>query len=337
VCVLAGTSTIVKPGDPLWPTRLGIRQIVGIVGESSGGAIVSDGACPFYDIPLLLNVDIPLADDSPFGIGEPQRLKGLQNAESRTLTAMVEHAEYFAHPIAVIPQSVADQLAKEYGSAVVNPGTTLVMPDDLFRTMGGQAHNITQAPPMSTALPTVFETCKAVLQEQSGHTESMRGISNGQDSGKKVELLQSAGSSLMGFKAKKTAHMVRRLVMLQVHELVRRLSVEDLMRIVSRYPKHIVELVKERALSIEWDVKVSVQAGSGIQIQKAQLAMLQYQSQLIGKQSARERMGLDHAHEEQRQDGELAKMARMGVTESPGEPGQEKGQPGEKKQDGPPH
>jgi hypothetical protein len=65
--------------------------------------------------------------------------------------------------------------------------------------------------------------------------------------------------------------------------------------------------------------------------------MLQYQSQLIGKQSARERMGLDHAHEEQRQDGELAKMARMGVTESPGEPGQEKGQPGEKKQDGPPH
>lgn len=324
-CILAATGQPVAPGDPDWPTRIGIRQVTQL-----GKTIVDDRECPFWDFPLLLNVNIPMPGQRPFGIGEPFRLKGVQEAESRTLTGMVEHVDYMAHPTTTMAQTTYDQLCKEYGKAEVGAGTVMVLPDQIFENTKGAPHSITPAPPMSPALPLVFETVKRTIEELSGHTDVMQGRSQAGDSGAKVGMLQQQGSGPMRFKARKTSYMLRRFGKLAVHQL-RHLSVDELMMVVSRYPKHLMERIREKAQRIEWDVKVTVSSGAGQKMTNRQLAGMDLQVGAIGMKSYRERVGLDDALEEQRIESQMQKAARMGMVTAPGQEqgGGEKG--GEKK------
>jgi hypothetical protein len=74
-CVNAATGQPCYPGDPDWPTRIGVRQLVQL-----GGRIVDDRECEHWDIPILHNVNIPFPTECPWGQGEPERLKSIQQA-----------------------------------------------------------------------------------------------------------------------------------------------------------------------------------------------------------------------------------------------------------------
>lgn len=330
-CVLVATGQPVAPGDVAggWPTRLGIRQITQI-----GQEVVDDRECPFQDIPLLLNVNIPMPGQRPFGMGEPYRLLSIQKAESQQLTSMVEHCAYFSHPTTFLSQTSADLLAKETGRAFVSPGDTITMPDQMFESaMKAGFVGVVPAPAMSTAVPQVFEMTKALLEDISGHTDVMQGRSQAGDAAAKVETLQAQASGLMRFKGRRTGYMLKRLARLGVHELVRRLTVDDMLRIVSKYKRAIVERVRERGQSIEWNVKVTVSAGAGQKMQNAQLATMYLNAGVIGRRSFSDRVGLDYQTEKQRLEGEMASAARMGMATTASPSGQTGAaqSPGEKK------
>lgn len=338
-CILTATGAPTAPGLPNWPTRLGIRQITQL-----GGTIVDDRESEFGDrYPILHNVNIPMPGLRPFGFGEPYRLKSQQKGNNALITAMVEHAGYFASPVVTMSESMHAALPKEYQNSGCKPGMVLIVNDEVYNNAKGQVHSIQEPSPTPPALPLVFGILKDAIEQSSGHTEALRGVSNAQDSGRKTELLQAAGSSQIGFKAARTGDMVEHLSNLMFHSAVWRLTVDDLLKVISKWPRHIVEIIHERARAIEWNVTVVVSAGNGGADQmKQQTAMAQYQAMLISKQTAQEKSRIDSRVEDARQEREAQKMARQaGMVAGPDQEqdqdqqGQQK-KSGEKKEKGPP-
>lgn len=306
----------VAPGDPAWPTRIGTRQITLVANR-----VVDDRECPFYDIPILHNVNIPLAEDAPWGIGEPMRLLAAQNSANSILRSMTRHAEYFAHPIISMSRSMHESLPKEYHHGTSRPGLTLIVEDEQWNQMGGKVHSIQDPPPLPPALPQLYQMLSGAIDSESGHTDALRGISNSGDSGRKVEMLQAAGTSVMGFKAQRTGDMVKRLANLMLHSLVRRLDLADVRKIVSRYPDHILERIIDRARDIEWNVQVRVQSGTGVQVQKRQLAQMDYQIGAISLETYQEDAGRDPDLENRRISLQLQKQAAAGMVQPAGSEG----------------
>jgi hypothetical protein len=83
----------------------------------------------------------------------------------------------------------------------------------------------------------------------------------------------------------------------------------------------VLEVIHAAGAQIEWNVKVVVQAGAGLQIQKRQLALRWTPGRRdLGRRCRRSR-GATRGMEEQRNVIEAAKMAQAGMT-MPGQEGQ---------------
>jgi hypothetical protein len=320
-CILVATGEVVSPGDTNWPTRIGIRQLVQV-----GGRIVDDRECEHFDIPILHNVNIPFPTECPWGQGEPERLKGQQAALTRVVNAMVTHGDFHAAPLVTMSKSMYDSLPPQFKEGRVKPGMLIVVPDDQYMALGGKVETIHDPAPLSPAHVELIPMLRQFLADNSGHSDVMQGRTNPGDSGKKVELLQASGSGVAGYKAKRSGDTVRRMTHLMLHSIIWRLDVKDIARIISK-PPHVLEIIHGRAREIEWNVKVVIQAGAGLQIQKRQLALMDLQSQLISRQTAQEESGRDPRLEEQRMMIEAAKLAAVGMA-----PGQEEGGGPEKKE-----
>jgi hypothetical protein len=313
---LAGTDEEVTPltradGDgvdaphPKWPTYPCIRQITVI----AGSVVVDDAPCQRLDIPLLHNVCIPVLD-RPYGIGEPFRLKTLQRARSKALGTIVEHGQYFGRPMMAVPASIAAALEEEYGDARAAAGKTLIVDDALWQQLGGKIEAVFDPPQTPPALIALVGMLKQETTDQSGNTDVLEGkTSPGVTAASAINLLQQAGVSQIGFKANRTADMVRRQGELMLHDLVRFLSVDDVARVVSRYPRHVLEAIVERARRIEWDVSVEVSAGNGaMQAQKRQEAIEKRKAGAISLESLQEALGVDPRLEKRRMGQEAAEQ-----------------------------
>lgn len=313
------TGNVVKPGDTAngWPTRLGVRQITQL-----GATIVDDREAEFADIPLLHNVNIPVPGERPWGLGEPFRLYSLQQAESNILDAMVKHVGYYKSPTGFMSESMHALLPEEQRDMYARPGKQYIMPDEQYAACGGKPTMFQDPPAMPPALGDLLPQVKQMINEQSGHAEVLQGRAQSQvKSGKAIELLQSAASSMIGFKSQRTGDMVKRLADLMLHSLVFRLEVPDIAQIVSKYPPHVLASICQRARQIEWDVSVKVQAGSGeIQSQKRQLAMMDLQAGAISLKTYWEQCGIDGRQEEARLANQQQRMAQqqMGMMPPPG-------------------
>jgi hypothetical protein len=304
---LPGSDAEVDPTHPAWPTRLCIRQIIEILNY-----VVEDIECPHWDIPLLHNVCIPVPA-KPYGIGEPFRLQKLQIAMSRIVDSMVQHVEYNKYPLVSMPESVYEAVKAKYGTARIKPGETLPIPDDLWLAYSGNVDKATASQPLSPASVELQDLLGRKMTEQSGHTEALRGISSGaQESGKKVDLLQQAASTMIGFKAKRTQDVIERLTRLMLYCLVNHAPIETITRIVSKYPPEVMPLIMERAQSLEWDVDVKVEAAMGQAVAaKKQEAIQLFQLGLISKQTCQERLGVDVQQEQDRLAQDQAAMMQQ--------------------------
>jgi hypothetical protein len=320
VLLLAGTGQPVTEGDPAWPLRLGIRQMTMVDDQ-----LAEDVECPHWDIPLITNVNIPTSETSPFGFGEPLRMKPLQQAESVMVDAMVMNARFAGYPVEWIPTSVADELPNKGKNAYVKPGQRYIIDDDLLRNLPNNSLiGIQQPPPMPPALAEVAGYVGEKFKEISGHTDVAQGIApSATASGKMVELLQTAQSSITAFKAKRTNRVLKRIAMLTLHQIVWGMTVEDLEQIVSQYPRHVLDAFHTRWRLMEWNVKAEVQTGNGgPQMQKRQLATMDLQNRMISPQTYCEDTGRDYDLEQQRLTQYDQRQARLAALMGP-PPGEE--------------
>lgn len=295
---------------------------------------MDDRECEFVDIPILHNINIPRPGASPIGMGEPMRLKGLQLAINRTVNAMVKQNDYNAFGVHNIPQSVANAMTKEYKSAKVRPDMTLIWPDNLYQQMGGKMGTTEPPAPLSPAAMELAPLLKSLMDESSGHTPALKGQAPSADaSGKMVELLQSSGVAMMTFKAQRFGETVESLANLSLNDIVRRMTLDDVLKIVSRYKRHVLAKLVEKWEGMEWNVKVRIEAiAEGVKQQKLAMIQVLMPLGLVDPQTASEWLNLDYRVVRQRQMAHQQWLAGQGM----GLPGQEQQGEGEEKQDGPP-
>lgn len=292
---LPGGLDEIDPTSPDWPTRDGVRQI-----SVLGNRIVEDAESPWGDIPILHNVCIPIPG-KPWGIGEPFRLMKLQEGRSRITDAMVTHADYYKHPVAVMPASMHSKMLKEYKTAYISPKKTLVIDDADFMALGGKVDIFHDPPQINQSLIQLHGLLKDDTNEQSGQTNAVRGIGDPGDSGRKTEFLAQQASTLIGFKAKRTQDLLERLTRLTL-EMFKTLDVNAIGQIVSKYPPEALAVIVQRFNSgMEWDVMVEVVAATGqTKAAKVEQAFRDMQAGAISMQTYREIAGINHAQEDQR-------------------------------------
>jgi hypothetical protein len=331
---LADTGAEVAPGGPGWPTKRGIRQVTMLCGADAG-EVVDDRESGFWDIPILHNINIPLPGARPWGIGEPYRLRNLQRALSRTVNSMVDHVDFNAHPVrimtsetvALLPESVRRSGHAEPGMIVELPIST-----QEFVTMGGKLSTVEAPPPMSPAHESIVPMLTNFVERQSGYNSAMRGtVPSANASGKMVELLQDSNAMIMAHRGRSTGVMVEWLANLALHEIVNGMTPEDVFKIYSKLPIHVLRAACERARSMEWNIAVTVQAGAaGMQAAKRAEATELYGAGLITKETAREKVpGVDQRQEKQREKRELLEMAQLAAQQPQQEQGdgRDKGRP----------
>jgi hypothetical protein len=250
-------------------------------------------------------VNIPVTG-TPFGQGEPQRLWKLQESKGRLLNALVKHADYYRSPIEQMPESVARALEQAYGNAYVEPGEVMRVPDSMWREFEGKMSSVSVPPPIPAAVMDGLAFLNRELTERSGHAEVLQGRTQPQvRSGVAIERLQDAAMTMIGFKSQATGYMVERASMMMLHSLVWRLGVEDIAKIVSRYPMAVLSEIHRRARELEWNVSVNVSSGTGAILQrKKQEAMAERQAGLISLETYHEESNRDHQMEKKRMDDE---------------------------------
>lgn len=329
--LLAETGQPVREGDEAWPTRLGIRQLTMV-----DDVLADDRECPHWDIPLILNVNIPTSETGPFAFGEPLRMKPLQQAESTMFDAMVRNARFAGYPVEWIPESVAAQLPNGGKNATSKPNQRYIVDDEVLRNLPSNSLlGFQMPPPIPPALAEVAAHVGEKFKEISGHTDVSQGIApSATASGKMVELLQTANSSMTAYKARRTSRVVKRASMLLLHQIVWGMEVEDIEQIVSQYPRHVLDAFHTRWRLLEWNVKAEIQPGNGgPQMQKRQLAQLDKELGILSDETYCEESGRDYQLEQQRIAQQLQRQARLAALMGPA-PGEEEGQGANNKGDG---
>lgn len=250
--------TLTDPTLPDWPQRVGIRQT-----QILAGKLIDDRECPYRDIPILWNINIPIPHE-PYGQGEPQRLESLAQGFNRLVSVLLNIVRYYQSPRENIPQSVKNALGDSFKqSGHAHPGRQLVVPDSLLLRFGGKVSFTEDMPELPTSYMELARWLFEIQKFISGHTDVLQGEAKAGASGRLVQALQEAARGVIGFKARNTAFMLRHMVRLVVGMIVDFLPAESWRRHIKGYPPQVIEALRTRAKSFEYDVKVDVLAGRG--------------------------------------------------------------------------
>lgn len=256
--------TPVRP-VPSWPMTTGIRQVATIAQTQR---IVQDIRCEHWDVPMFLTPCIPLPS-RPYGQGLPEKLRGLQQADTRLLNSSVKYAEAFAIPGCLIAQSVASALPGGLKRMHIDPTETLVCPDHILEKGGDKAIVWFQPPPLPEAVVGVMEMIDARVKQVSGHPEVMQGVApSPTSSGKMVQALQAGAAGQFGYLAKATLRTVERIANLMHYTHLWRLPLADMVSLYGRLPEELMALVVERAQKGRWDNQVDANGSAGGQRNK---------------------------------------------------------------------
>lgn len=300
--------TPVAPGDELWPANFGIREIVQI-----GREIVADRQCADWDIPVALNQNIPVLG-TPYGYGEPHRVKGLQKSKNRLLQSIVDYSDFYRFPPALISQSMKAALG---GVDCITPGVILTCPDQMFMQLGGRANVFMDLPQLPPAAAEFLPAISNELDKQSQNAPVLQGYAPGANmSGEAINSLQQSASALISYKAKTSSDMCYRLAMLSLHRIMSTITPQEAHQMVSRLPIHVEAEIIARYHRSHYDVEIEVQAGtSSAKAQKREQVDADQKACRISLQSAREDLNIDHWKETQRIENEqrtaMALQAQM--------------------------
>lgn len=293
---LVGTidNAITTPEADNWPVRLGIRQV-----QLIDDAVLQDIECPFMNIPVGWNVNIP-EPYGPYGQGEPERCGPVQRLINTLFSAIANNADYFQSPQECISASM--HALMDNPNTHAHPGQRHVVPDEQYERFGGKITTITPPPAIPTSISNTLESAFAAFDRITDRSEVLRGESNAQDSGKKVALLQEAAKGVVGLKSRGTEELMRYMAQIGAQAMIDFLPESEWVKI-SSYPIQVLRSLIERLHILEWDVTVEVVSGRGANREADQnKALALYDRMLTSKQTTLESMEVSDAK------GELEKQ-----------------------------
>lgn len=290
------TNERTDPTAANWPSRSGIRQVKVVAGE-----VVEDVECPYWDIPIVMNKNIPV----PFrwvGQGEPQRLEWIDRLVNKCASIIFDTIKYGRSQQEIMPDDLWESLKDQRSKMHSHPGRQMHIPMNVYVKYkdiltNGRGFAI-DPPRVSDSVIVFFREMLQLHDVLSGNTAELQGrTSNADMSGRAIESLQSAARGIIGFKATMTEHMLRRLIRLRVHAMCKRewFTLRTWRSWNDKYPKEVLASVRSgRAKKIDLDIEVEVASGGG-NVRRAKQAEVRqdYQLGLVDAQTALEK--LDYA------------------------------------------
>jgi len=284
----ASAGDIVEPQDERdhgtnWPDTEGLRQVVTIGGLDFP---VQDVRCPYWDIPLILFINVPRIDGSPLGQGDAKRLEDIQREINRVAAIIINNQRYAQSPTMVLPQTVHDILSGTGLSLFNEPGGYSVMPDHAFYNVlqnGGFQSMVVQPPELSVSAMNLLQMLIAEHDTLSGNVGVRQGRApSSGSSGVAIAQLQEHATGTLALKARMDEHAMTRYGRLLQHAIVSWMPETEWTKISSRYALPALRRIIERAGYSDFNVQVSVAAGRGIakQLDRAQ-TMEMYNSGLL--------------------------------------------------------
>lgn len=248
-----------KP-HPQWPNRYGIRQLRIIAGKC-----VDDRECEFADIPMPLNVNLPVPY-SPYGMGEPDRLEGLQMALNYVLSAIVTHQRYNAYPPEVVAESIVAMMDEALKTCRSKPGQRISVPEAALQAVNYDVTKlITHLD--AAAIPADFwkllQFLVDTIDKEGNQSDVMSGNAAPGWSGDAIASLQNAASQVIKAKSMKTEFYLRDIARLMAHSIINRMGPADWAKYCSKYPIEAMEALHSKAKTLECDISVQIQSGSG--------------------------------------------------------------------------
>jgi hypothetical protein len=269
---LAVNGATTHPTAASWPC---VRAKKGTEGAKSGiqqltiireiEREIEDIKCPYKDIPIPWCKNIPIPY-SPYGLGEPLRLKDVQDLINLSATIILNHMRYYQYPQEYWPATLYQAL-KKAGQAIHNhPGRQIPIDDESWKEFfAGNSRPLgfsEQPPPLPNA---AMEMLDRALQEHdrlSGNVDALQGEAPYSGaSGKLVEALGSQAKGPMGFKAAPLEDAIRWLTELELDAIVNWMPDEEWDRYLSRYPHPVRTLIRDGAKSLQYDVTAETVAG----------------------------------------------------------------------------
>lgn len=310
------TGAEVTPLDPHWPIVYAIREIRGIEGE-----IVFDQRCRCPDIPLPCNINIPVPH-SPYGIGEPDRLDGLQMAINRVLSDLVQRHRMKAYPPELMDSIVHDRLGPLLKRQRSQPNSMIVVPHEITQQAAGDLSKLVQfmeLPEIAGDDWKLLEFLVEAIDREAGNTETTQGIAPSGTSGAWVANLQAAASQVMQVTSMSTEAWLKKIVRQILYFIDRVMTVEDCQKYTSKYPPPILAALHSQNKSPYIDISVEIQSGSAAAKQgQTQAMMMARQSGLsVSEPAVIERMNLDPDNELKRDADFMQKKIEAGLMPLP--------------------
>lgn len=298
--VLAETGEPTDPEAKNWPTCKGVRVYVVVADR-----IAEDYECPHADINLLLNKSVPI----PFrwvGQGQPERLEWLSRLINRTMSTIYDILKYSRSPQELRPSDVHEVLEGQGGDVMYSRPNRVMWIDaqvyNKYLPILAKGNGfLLEAPKLPEGIVDFVRVLLQMHDEISGNT----GVSQGRaqysgQSGKSIELLQTAARGIMGFESMQTEAMLREMIEMRIHAMCKRgwLTSKLWEKWNSKYPKTVLEAVRNEAANMYFNVGVELASGGG-QIRQAEQAQTRedYQAGLVDQETALERLDYPNVEE----------------------------------------
>lgn len=310
------TGQEVTPQHPDWPIVYAIREIRDIE-----GIVIFDQRCPLPDFPLPPNINIPVPF-SPYGIGEPDRLDGLQMAINRVLSDLVTFHRYNAYPPEMIHESVAAYQGDAFKEVRSQPNDLIVIPRTIADQVGGDLSQCVQflkMPEMSADAWQLLQFLVDAIDKEANNAEVSQGIAPSGSSGAWVANLQAAAAQITQVTSMSTEAWLKKLVRLFVHFITNDMTVKDIQKYTSKYPPPILAAFHERQKALYLDISVEIQSGSAAakQAQAQQMIQAKAAGIPVGTPAILRSMNLD-PDDQLREEGDFnAKMVQTGAAAAP--------------------
>ncbi len=233
------TTEVTFPNEQM--VRYSIREILIVAGKT-----YEDKECERVDIPIVQNVNIPIPF-TPWGQGEPERLERIASAYNNVVTDIVVSGEYATSPAEITTNEVVKANPRLAGNAYTQPGNLYVVDSATWLMLGGDKGQ----PLIQTIMPPPTppdqwkreQMLNGIINDSSDAAAVLRGDSPGADSsGRAIESLQSAGTSVIISKGAGTEDMLTDLGRIVMGDIVMRNTPEQL---AEDFPKYSVWIWKE--------------------------------------------------------------------------------------------
>jgi hypothetical protein len=249
------TGEPITPDDERWPRRVGIRQITSVNQD-----LLSDMECPFIDIPVGWNRQIP-RPKSPYGIGTPEHLRPYQEFLNTAFSIIANHLEYYQSPQESISESMAEALDDPETHA--HPGRRYTVPDDLFIKMGGKVSIFAEPPALPESIVEAIRLVVELMDRDANQAEVLQGISpSGNASGELVKSLQAAAKGVIGLQSKYPEAMLTYIARIAAQAMIDFMPESEWVK-ATGLPVQVIRAMRAGFVDMTWDVVVEIASGRG--------------------------------------------------------------------------